>query len=126
MGKQEGQCLTTGWEGGRDRIQRAYFLCLLCRRMEMGGRVASLCSAMVGVERNVFWIQQSVAFYCVWRRCMKVFYPIHQMSAPKSDLERTHVWYSEWVAEGDRPVSCFTRLQSALKDLDGAISFAFT
>jgi hypothetical protein len=28
--------------------------------------------------------------------------------------------------EGDRPVSCFTRLQSALKDLDAAISFVFT
>jgi hypothetical protein len=92
----------------------------------MGGRAASLCSAMVGVEWNAFRIRQSAAFCCVWRRCMKVFCPIHQISTPKSDLERTHAWYSEWFAEGDRPVSCFTRLQSALKDLDAAISLAFT
>jgi hypothetical protein len=57
---------------------------------------------------------------------VKVFCPVHQISAPKSDLERTYAQYSEWVVEGDRPVSCFTRLQSALKDLDVAISFVFT
>jgi hypothetical protein len=57
---------------------------------------------------------------------VKVFYPIHQISAPKSDLERMHAWYSKQVAEGDRPVSCFTRLQSILKDLDAVISFVFT
>jgi hypothetical protein len=57
---------------------------------------------------------------------MKVFCPIHQISALKSDLERMHIWYSERVAEGDRPVSYLTRLQSALKDLDMAISFVFT
>jgi hypothetical protein len=85
-----------------------------------------LCSAMVGVERNAFRIRRSAGFCCVWRRCVKVFCPIHQISAPKSDLERTHARYSEQVAEGDRPVSCFTRLQSTLKDLDAAISFAFT
>jgi hypothetical protein len=85
-----------------------------------------LCSAMVGVERNAFRIRRSAAFCCVWRRCMKVFCPVHQISAPKSDLERTHTWYSERVAEGDKPVSCFTRLQSTLKDLDAAISFVFT
>jgi hypothetical protein len=56
---------------------------------------------------------------------MKVFYPIHQISAPKSDLERMHVQYSQRVVEGDRPVSYFTRLQSTLKDLDAAISFVF-
>jgi hypothetical protein len=85
-----------------------------------------LCSAMVGVERNAFRIRQSVAFCCVWGRCMKVFCPVHQISAPKLDLERMHVQYSERVTDGDRPISGFTTLQSALKDLDAAITFAFT
>jgi hypothetical protein len=85
-----------------------------------------LCSTMVGVERNAFRIWWSAAFCCVWRHCIKVFCPIYQISALKSDLERMHVQYSEWVVEGDRPVSCFTRLQSTLKDLDMAISFIFT
>jgi hypothetical protein len=57
---------------------------------------------------------------------MKVFCPIHQISALRLDLERMHIWYSEWVVEGDRPVLCFTRLQSMLKDLDAVISFVFT
>jgi hypothetical protein len=57
---------------------------------------------------------------------MKVFYPIHQIAALKSDLESMHAQYSERVAEGDTPVLCFTRLHSALKDLDMVISFAFT
>jgi hypothetical protein len=57
---------------------------------------------------------------------MKVFCPINQISALKSDLERMNTWYSEWVVEGDKPVLCFTRLQSMLKDLDMVISFEFT
>jgi hypothetical protein len=85
-----------------------------------------LCSAMVGVEQNVFRTRQRVAFCYVWRHCMKVFCPVHQISALKSDLETMHAQYSEWVTEGDRPVSYFTRLQSALKDLDMVISFVFT
>jgi hypothetical protein len=65
VGKQEGQHLTTGWEGGSDWIWRAYFLCILCRWTEMGGRAASLCSAMVGVEQNAFRIRWSAACCCV-------------------------------------------------------------
>jgi hypothetical protein len=80
----------------------------------------------MGVEQNALRIRQRAAFCWSCSLWARVFCPVHQISALKSDLERTHAWYSEHVAEEDKPVSCLTRLQRALKDLDAAISFNFT
>jgi hypothetical protein len=80
----------------------------------------------MGVDRNAFRIRQRVVFCWSCSSWARVFCPVHQISVPKSDLERIHAWYSEHVVEGDKPVSCLTRLQRVLKDLDAAISFNFT
>jgi hypothetical protein len=125
-GKEEAHLLTTGYEGGRERRQRAYLRCLSCILMCAGGRVASLWRAMIGVEQNALRIRQRAVFCWSCSLWARVFCLVHQISVPKSDLERTHARYSERVVEGDTPVSCLTRLQRALKDLDAAISFNFT
>jgi hypothetical protein len=80
----------------------------------------------MGVERNALRIRRRAAFCWSCSLWARVFCPVHQISAPKSDLERTHARYSEHVVEGDKPVSYLTRLQRALKDLDVAVSFNFT
>jgi hypothetical protein len=125
MGKEEGYLLTMGYEGGRESRQRAYLRYLSCILMCAGGRAASLWRAMIGVEQNVLRIRRRPAFGWSCSLWARVFCPVHQISALKSDLERTHAWYSEHVAERDKLVSCLTRLQRALKDLDAAISFNF-
>jgi hypothetical protein len=64
----------------------------------------------MGVDWNVFRIHLRVVFcwHCsLWAR---VFCLVYQISVLKSDLERTYVQYSEYVVEGDKLVSCLTRL----------------
>jgi hypothetical protein len=78
------------------------------------------------MEWKAFKIHRSAEFCYVCSFWARAFCLDYQISAPKSDLEITHVQYSEWVAEGDRPVSYLTRLQRALKDLDVAVSLSFT
>jgi hypothetical protein len=90
IGKEEGQRVTTGWDGGRERSRRAYFLCLCCRRTITGGRAASLWRAVMGVEVKALRIFRRAEFCCSCSLRARTFCPDHQISAPKSDLDSTH------------------------------------
>jgi hypothetical protein len=92
MGKEEGQHLIMGWEGGRERRWRAYFLYWCCRYTITGERAASLWRVVMGVKVKAFRILQRAEFCCSCSLYARAFYLDHQILALKSDLESTHTW----------------------------------
>jgi hypothetical protein len=69
IGNDPGHPLTTGWDVGRESTWRVYLRCLWSRRIETGGRAASLCSARIGVELKAFRIRHRAAFCCRCSSC---------------------------------------------------------
>jgi hypothetical protein len=92
IGNDSRHRLTTGWDVGRESRRRAYLRCLWSRRIETGGRAASLCSARIGVEFKAFRIRGRAAFCYRCSSCSRFFCQFHHISALKLDLEVTHAW----------------------------------
>jgi hypothetical protein len=91
IGYEEGHRRTTGCMVGRERRWRVYLRSLCVSQMATGGRAASLCKAVTGVDRKALRILHRAAFCCSCRVVSRFFCPCHQISAPKSDLEVTHI-----------------------------------
>jgi hypothetical protein len=63
-----------------------------CRQTETGGIVALLWRARITVEVKALRIWRRAVFCCDCSLLARLFYPVHQISEPKSDLDITHAW----------------------------------
>jgi hypothetical protein len=67
IGYEEGHRRTTGCVVGRERRRRVYLHSLCVSRTTTGGRVASLCRAVIRLERKALSILRRAAFCCSCR-----------------------------------------------------------
>jgi hypothetical protein len=84
---EEGYHHITRYIVRRERRQRVYLHSLYVSQTATGGRAASLCRAMIVVDRKALRILWRAAFCCSCRVISRFFYPCHQISAPKLDLK---------------------------------------
>jgi hypothetical protein len=58
----------------------------------MGGIAALLWRARIGVKVKAFRIWWRAEFCCDCSVLARLFYLVHQIADPKSDLDITHTW----------------------------------
>jgi hypothetical protein len=75
IGYEEGHRHTTGCVVGRERRWRVYLRSLCVIRTATGGRAASLCMAVIVVERKALSILRRAAFCCSCRVVSRFFCP---------------------------------------------------
>jgi hypothetical protein len=94
MGKDAGHHHVTGCDCGRESSQSAYRRCLWLSRTDTGAMAASSWRARDGGDEKAFRILCSAAFCCSCSVCSRFCCLFYEISAPKSDLDVTHAWYS--------------------------------